>query len=218
MFEAVFTTLMILFDTDIGIDPGNGLKANVRYTGIPKSVKESVHKQAEKGKVVLTEQSTEIFENVFVTGQVPRTVDYEEVEGSFFLDRDCKSRDSMADDQSMFFNTSKGIVVILGCAHSGVTNTLNHISNLSGQNQIYGVIGGMHLLNASADRISRTVETLKRYEVEKVAAMHCTGKMASAEISRVFRVAVSKVRIPRSQRITRRFPSERIYSALIKNS
>jgi 7,8-dihydropterin-6-yl-methyl-4-(beta-D-ribofuranosyl)aminobenzene 5'-phosphate synthase len=68
--------------------------------------------------------------------------------------------------------------VILGCAHAGVINTLDYIAEMTGVSQFYAVLGGMHLLNASTDRIFATLEQLKRYDVQIIGANHCTGMKA----------------------------------------
>ena len=80
----------------------------------------------------------------------------------------------------------KGLVVILGCAHAGVVNTLHYIAKLSGETRIYAVIGGMHLLNASSGRIERTIEEVERYDVQKIGRAHCTGDKAVEKFKSTF--------------------------------
>ena len=88
----------------------------------------------------------------------------------------------MLDDQAIFFETKQGLVVLLGCAHAGVVNTLDYISKLTGEKSIYAVIGGMHLLNASPIRIASTIETFKKYRVQKIVPLHCTGQKAMEDL------------------------------------
>lgn len=122
-----------------------------------------------------TENPTRIAEILTVTGFVPRKMDFEDSGGAFYIDSDCKVKDIIADDQSLFFESSKGIVVVLGCCHSGVVNTLDYIAELSGFEKIYAVIGGMHLLRAKDKRLEKTVEVFKKYDVQIIAPAHCTG-------------------------------------------
>lgn len=66
-------------------------------------------------KSVPTEHITEVVEGVFVTGTVPRTNDFEDTGGPFFLDEACTQPDLLVDDQSLFFESPQGLVVLLGC-------------------------------------------------------------------------------------------------------
>ncbi len=88
----------------------------------------------------------------------------------------------MIDDQSMFLNTEKGIVVILGCCHSGLENTLNYISTLAKVDKIYAVIGGMHLKNSSQKKLKSVENSLKKYDLQLLAPCHCTGQKETAFI------------------------------------
>jgi len=121
---------------------------------------------------------TSIHEGVFLTGAIPRKTPYEDTGGAFFLDADCRIPDTLPDDQALVAQCSKGLVVILGCAHSGVVNTLDYVhQKMSGQ-PVYAVIGGMHLSKASQVRLDYTVQTLKQYDVQIVLPLHCTGEEA----------------------------------------
>ena len=75
---------------------------------------------------------------------------FEDTGGRFFLDAACTQPDPLLDDQALFFDTADGLVVLLGCAHSGVVNTLEYIRHLTGGRPIHTVLGGMHLLNGQS--------------------------------------------------------------------
>jgi 7,8-dihydropterin-6-yl-methyl-4-(beta-D-ribofuranosyl)aminobenzene 5'-phosphate synthase len=124
------------------------------------------------------ESWTQISQGVFVTGSIPRQNTFEDTGGAFFLDSDCRIQDTLPDDQALVLESAKGIIVILGCAHSGVVNTLDYISLKTAQKKIYAVIGGMHLGNASQQRLSYTAEILKQYDVQILIPLHCTGTNA----------------------------------------
>ena len=100
---------------------------------------------------------------VWLTGEIPRENDYEDTGGAFYLDEACTEPDPVIDDQAMFFETAKGLVVLLGCAHAGVINTLKHIQAATGQAHIHAVLGGMHLLAAGERRMTETV-TVARFD------------------------------------------------------
>ena len=143
-----------------------------------------VKKAVQKHHVFWTATPAQIFPGMSVTGQVPRTNNFEDVGGAFFVYENYQKPDELLDDQTLFIESAKGLVVVLGCAHSGVVNTLDYISNLTGRNSMYAVIGGMHLLNASKIRIANTIETFKKYEIQKTVPLHCTGRKATRDLKR----------------------------------
>lgn len=117
-------------------------------------------------------------EGVMLTGPVPRVTAYEDTGGPFFLDAEKKQTDAITDDLSLWVQTLAGLVVCLGCCHAGVINTLRHITALAGDHRIMAVIGGMHLLHASEERLEQTAEALKEYAIPYVFPCHCTGDAA----------------------------------------
>jgi 7,8-dihydropterin-6-yl-methyl-4-(beta-D-ribofuranosyl)aminobenzene 5'-phosphate synthase len=132
------------------------------------------------------ERPTTVAEVLTVTGQVPRNTDFEDTGGAFYIDADCKEKDIMADDQSLFFDSSEGVVVVLGCCHSGIVNTLDYIAELAGSDKIYAVIGGMHLLRAKEARLEKTMKAFKKYDVQMIGPAHCTGMKAVARFWNAF--------------------------------
>lgn len=92
----------------------------------------------------------------------------------------------MTDDQAMYLRTSEGVVVLPGCTHAGVVNTLTHIHALTRKAPILAVIGGMHLLNASVERLRHTIECLQASDPTLLAPGHCTGLAATAQMWSAF--------------------------------
>lgn len=135
---------------------------------------------------VRTNQPTEICNGLLVTGEIPRVTDFEDTGGPFFLDEQCLQPDPLIDDQAMFFDTPAGTVVVLGCAHAGVINTLHYISELTNNKPIHTVVGGMHLVNASQQRIDKTIEALRRFDINLLAPAHCTGMVAMVQLWSAF--------------------------------
>jgi 7,8-dihydropterin-6-yl-methyl-4-(beta-D-ribofuranosyl)aminobenzene 5'-phosphate synthase len=87
--------------------------------------------------------------------------------------------DPFTDDLSLLIDTESGPVVLLGCAHAGIVEILNDLSEKTGHREFHAVIGGTHLENAPENYVARAMETLKSYRVKKIAVSHCTGlKMA----------------------------------------
>ena len=150
-----------------------------RDIGISSANKQMVHESA---KFVCVEEPTEVCPGLHLTGAVPRTTDFEDTGGAFFKDSNCTEPDDLVDDQAAFIDTSAGTVVILGCAHAGVINTLKRIQSLTNGRPVHTVMGGMHLVNASPDRMDKTVAELRRLDVQRLLPCHCTGFSAMARL------------------------------------
>jgi 7,8-dihydropterin-6-yl-methyl-4-(beta-D-ribofuranosyl)aminobenzene 5'-phosphate synthase len=130
--------------------------------------------------------SVEVAPSVYATGEIPRLHPEEAITESFCCDPEGRVPDPLLDDQALFLETSQGIVVLLGCAHSGIINTLDFIQELTEGNPLHAVIGGMHLRSASEDRIQWTIRELHRFNLNVLAPMHCTGPKAIAELWTAF--------------------------------
>jgi 7,8-dihydropterin-6-yl-methyl-4-(beta-D-ribofuranosyl)aminobenzene 5'-phosphate synthase len=128
----------------------------------------------------------EIAGGVWATGEVPRQTEYEDTGGRFFLDSACNHPDPLLDDQSLFFETAEGIVVVLGCCHAGLINTLKHVAQLCGGKPIRAVVGGMHLISAGPDRMHGTIEALRQYDGQRLYPAHCTGFSAVTQLATAF--------------------------------
>ncbi len=165
-----------------------------RYAGSPdcitiRSIGSPVMKEIVQAKclaLVMNNQPSEIIPGLFLTGEIPRTTRFEDTGGDFFLDMECAVRDPILDDQALYFHTSRGIVILLGCAHSGVINTMNHVANLTGADKIHAVLGGMHLLNASDVRLKETAQVFEKYNVRMIGPCHCTGERAKTFFRSLF--------------------------------
>ena len=85
--------------------------------------------------------------------------------------------DTLNDDQALVVESPLGLIV-LQAVHAGLINTLRHVTRLTGREDIYALIGGTHLLNASVSRLAYTLRTLRGFKIEFIAPCHCTGPMA----------------------------------------
>jgi 7,8-dihydropterin-6-yl-methyl-4-(beta-D-ribofuranosyl)aminobenzene 5'-phosphate synthase len=135
--------------------------------------------QAEK-ECVWTAKPTEVSSGLFATGEVPRLIEYEDTGGVFSLDPAGKKTDEILDDQSLYLPTPRGTIVVLGCAHAGVLNTIEYIRTLTGEAPIRAVLGGMHLLHATPERLRLTYDRFKTWKIPLLAPCHCTGVGAIA--------------------------------------
>ena len=146
-----------------------------RWIGMPDQVRELVMSSAD---IRWARLPAEVSPGLFLTGPIPRRTDFEDTGGPFYADARCRTPDELPDDQAIFLDTKSGIVVVLGCAHAGVINTLQYIQELTGKSRIRAVMGGMHLLAAGRDRLDRTVAGLKGFAVQELYPAHCTGREA----------------------------------------
>jgi len=151
-----------------------------RFIGIHPQIAEEIRSRAKE--VIFTPKPTEISHGIFVTGEIPRVTEYEDTGGAFFIDKALSELDPLTDDQALFFKSVHGTVIILGCAHAGVVNTLLYISSLTDNMPIHAVVGGMHLGSAPPQRIRRTIAAFRKLQVEKLGPCHCTGLEATIRL------------------------------------
>ncbi|HNR35132.1 MAG TPA: MBL fold metallo-hydrolase [Candidatus Hydrogenedentes bacterium] len=133
---------------------------------------------ARTAEIIFTTSPMQISDHAWITGPVPRRTAFEDTGGPFFVDEACQVKDAITDDQAMWLETAEGIVLLLGCAHSGVVNTIEYVSSLTHGSPIHAIIGGMHLVNASGERLEATLRALRQFHVECMAPCHCTGDNA----------------------------------------
>ncbi len=150
-----------------------------RDIGIPAASAKALAQH--EGRFIETKGPTEVTKGICLTGEVPRETDYEDVGGPFYLDEAATAPDRMLDDQALYLTCSEGTVLVLGCAHAGVVNTMRYVAKLTGAGGFYCVMGGMHLVSASDERIARTIEAFKRFDVKRLGPVHCTGKKGVAQ-------------------------------------
>ncbi len=161
---------------------------NSRSIGMPEPVMAFVRENA---RIQWVEAPVALSEGMSLTGPIPRVTSFEDTGGPFFSDEACATQDELIDDQAVYSETRYGLVVILGCGHAGVINTLHYVQKLTGGAPIHTVIGGMHLLSASSARIRDTIEALKSIRVRRLIPLHCTGFKAMAMFREAFPVEMT---------------------------
>lgn len=97
-------------------------------------------------------------------------------------------KDEIRDDQGLVINVKdKGLVVLTGCGHSGIINTIQYAQNITGVEKILAVIGGFHLTGPSFEPIiPRTIKEMRRFMPEFLVPIHCTGWRAINEFEKAF--------------------------------
>lgn len=157
----------------------NFRKRDNSYIGMPISKKEA------EGKFDLTESASplQLSENTFFLGEIPKVNNFE-AQSTVFIDENGND-DFIPDDSGVVIKTSKGLVVISGCAHSGICNMVEHSINIAGDENVHAVIGGFHLKD-NGEQTLKTVEFLRSKNVDKVIPSHCTELPAQAEFYKVW--------------------------------
>jgi 7,8-dihydropterin-6-yl-methyl-4-(beta-D-ribofuranosyl)aminobenzene 5'-phosphate synthase len=141
------------------------------------------------GAVMLySRSSTKLAEGVFTTGEIRRDTSFEKVEGFMTLEEGIFKDDAIIDDQAVVVNVQdKGLVVVTGCAHSGIVNTIRHAQRLSGVQEVYAIAGGFHLQGASEERLEMTVDELMKLDPQILRPGHCTGAKAICLLRQAFK-------------------------------
>ncbi|MBI5634347.1 MAG: twin-arginine translocation signal domain-containing protein [Nitrospirae bacterium] len=137
-------------------------------------------------KVVEVKTSKEIIPGAYVTGNIERVTSYEKVPASFQIKRGEKiESDTFPGEQALFFNVKgKGLVVLSGCAHCGIVNTIKQAQKSAGTDRIHAVMGGFHMINAKPELIQSTVADIKAMKPDHIVGTHCTGFRAMVALSK----------------------------------
>ena len=142
--------------------------------------------EAAGARFELSQGHREVSTGVFLTGEVPRVTTFETGDRGLYCDCEGQTIDPIRDDQSLVLDTERGLVVLLGCCHAGLVNTLEHVASVTGRRDVYAVIGGTHLGFCSQEQQEETIATLKRFRISRLAASHCTGFAAAVRLAREF--------------------------------
>jgi len=143
----------------------------VRNIGLSDGARERLSDH--KANINWTTEPTRLSQHVWVTGSVPNT-SCSAITDSFYSDTAASRLNELNDDQGIYIITDGGVIVVLGCAHSGVVDTIEYIKQLTGMN-ICAVIGGMHLIHASEIQRKVVSDYLMENDIPVVAPLHCSG-------------------------------------------
>jgi len=128
-------------------------------------------------KFISHKNPTQLIPGLWTTGQVPRKYDEKNWSGvSKMIDSKGNIvEDIIPEDQSLFFDTENGIVLISGCGHAGLANTLDYVQKIIPGRPIYKIIGGFHLLKLNNDKLEWTAKKMREAGVNYFVGAHCTG-------------------------------------------
>ena len=156
-------------------------EGKAKYIGIP-FYREELDSLGARFK--MSKEPVYITDNILTSGEVPFVTGYEETDHDLYIkERDGFKNDNFPDDLSLAIKTEKGLAIFLGCAHRGMINIISQFQKITGDERIYSVVGGTHLISASPERLSKTIADLKKTGIKKLGVSHCTGFEASARLA-----------------------------------
>lgn len=130
----------------------------------------------------------EIVPDLMLSGEIPRETPFEKGDKNQVLKtKEGYIKDPILDDQTLFISTKKGLIIILGCSHAGMINIINYAIEKTGQEHINTIIGGTHLGPASEEIKEKSIQALKKFDIEKIGVSHCTGLETSMRLFQEFR-------------------------------
>ncbi len=114
-------------------------------------------------KIVPSKKPLEFSNGIYYLGEIPRNNTFEK--GMY-------KNDLMLDDSAIAVKSSKGVIVITGCSHAGISNICDYAKNVTGQN-LYAVIGGFHLFQNDQEAVKGTIDYFKKEKPKYLYPMHC---------------------------------------------
>jgi 7,8-dihydropterin-6-yl-methyl-4-(beta-D-ribofuranosyl)aminobenzene 5'-phosphate synthase len=128
---------------------------------LPQSVKHRVRLAG--AQPVGVQEPTKICKNVYSTGEL----------GTFIK------------EESLIIKTSRGLIVITGCAHPGIVNVVKRAKELL-SSEVYLVLGGFHLCWMNLSQVKSVIKGVKKQGVRKVAPCHCSGDLARKQFEKAY--------------------------------
>ncbi len=163
--------------------PGSFVKRFHRFGGENIGMALKRNKLEERFDLQTTHEPVQISDHLWFLGEVPRVNDFEAKTTRYILED--VSPDFIMDDSGLACVTEKGLIVISGCAHSGICNMVEHARRVTGVDSIEAVIGGFHLI-AVNHQLRTTLDCLKEAGVKRAYPSHCTKDPALGQIHETF--------------------------------
>jgi 7,8-dihydropterin-6-yl-methyl-4-(beta-D-ribofuranosyl)aminobenzene 5'-phosphate synthase len=155
-----------------------------REIGIPYSQNELEELGA---RFVLTSEPYKLSSRMTTSGEVPMINDFEYIDPILCVETaEGFKTDPLKDDLAVIIDAPQGLIVVLGCGHRGMINTLNQAKIVTGKSKIHMVLGGCHLKDASEERIWQTISGLNEMGTAKLATCHCSGMPATLLLAQTY--------------------------------
>jgi len=147
-------------------------------------------------KLVEVDKPLELAPGVWLTGPIPRIHNERNWSGNSRLRMaDAIEEDTLPEDQALVIDTNQGLIVISGCGHAGIVNTLTYAKKAVRDTGIYAVIGGFHLFDANQQKLEWTAEQLKPFGIQYFLAAHCTGVESTVALRELLRIPPERMTI-----------------------
>jgi 7,8-dihydropterin-6-yl-methyl-4-(beta-D-ribofuranosyl)aminobenzene 5'-phosphate synthase len=133
------------------------------------------------GRFTVHADPYEVHPGVWITGPIPRI--HEERNWTKFNrieHAETFEEDTLPEDQALVIETTEGLVVVAGCGHSGIVNTMEYAREITGGKPILAVIGGFHMMSLTDEKVAWTGEKMREFGVQHLIGAHCTGINAVA--------------------------------------
>ena len=103
-----------------------------------------------------------------------------------FLGEIANNKTEDIDDSALVYKTAQGLFIITGCSHAGIINILNYAKKVTGVENIYGVLGGFHLLDKTDSEIEAIAQAFKTEKIQYLAPCHCCDLNSKIILSKYF--------------------------------
>jgi 7,8-dihydropterin-6-yl-methyl-4-(beta-D-ribofuranosyl)aminobenzene 5'-phosphate synthase len=123
--------------------------------------------------------------DVLFLGEIPRRTPFETgLPNAYYEEGGVEKKDIIEDDTSLVMNLKgKGLIILSGCAHAGIINTVNRALEVTGIDAVHVIMGGFHINHAPSDPlVTQTVAALKKFAPRYIVPTHCTGRKSIQEI------------------------------------
>jgi len=152
------------------------IRMSAKLPIFPKNVIENLAEQY-KVKIIETKNPIKLYNGISTSGEI-ELFDSNEITRGIYIMKSRKElqKNSFRDETSIYINIKdKGLIVLTGCGHCGIINTIMHGQKMTGIEKIYGVIGGFHEEWNPIEKLEKKVKYFEELNPEIICGMHCTG-------------------------------------------
>jgi len=158
----------------------------IRHVGVPEKCRREIIEKL-GGRIMLIKEPFKLGPGIYYSGEIEVTIEYEKADTRFYTILNGRLvKDYVRDEVSIAISTNKGLVIITGCSHPGIISIINHFQKVTKMNEIRTIIGGLHLINASDEKINKVLKDLDKLNVKELYLGHCTGLKAEARFMEVY--------------------------------
>jgi 7,8-dihydropterin-6-yl-methyl-4-(beta-D-ribofuranosyl)aminobenzene 5'-phosphate synthase len=128
------------------------------------------------GEFIVHKEPYELHPGIWITGPIPRIHPENNWTPFMQIERDGSlEEDTIPEDQALVIRTAKGLIVLAGCGHAGIVNTMEYARKIADGKTIHAVLGGFHLMSLTDKKVAWTGTKMHEFGVEQVLGAHCTG-------------------------------------------